>query len=356
MFYNRSKNEQITLFKKKGILLAILSLHACVNISASQSCMKNKDFKYAKLMAENQDTAPYIETFFSSQTCDIKTSINNGRECYIYCNSGLESCVGFSYIGSDCYICDNNTNTQVVPQNLRSGFHVWKSHVLSLDPCAITPCQHGRCIKVPGSFECVCERHFGGRLCDECENACGLVTSSFCIDGMDTLACTCIAGNHGGLCDGEIQCTDAHDLLSYLEESAFTASSEYSTEDCAACSLLTNQYGWSPRNELNRAWIKVHLGQTCLVNEIHTKGLLWRGDEQYVTKFKLSTRNDGNQWHLVRDELDNVIIFDANTDSDTTKIVEMPYPLIASRIKLTVVDYIVWPTLKWGIFGCPLPA
>ena len=150
--------------------------------------------------------APYIEALFKSLTCDVNPSINTVRDCYIYCNSGVESCVAFYYTGDNqCFFCDKNTNTHEIPPQLRPRYHVWKSHLLSLDPCAITPCEHGTCTKVTGSFRCDCDENYGGRLCDSfigvCQAACD---HGSCLEDANGFACSCEAGAKGVDCDMNI--------------------------------------------------------------------------------------------------------------------------------------------------------
>ena len=158
------QNNQIKLLNMR--LLIALFLTVSIFVSKSQGCRANKDFTRASVISNDPNTDPYVKTFFETQTCFIHMPITDGRECYIYCNSGLESCVAFTHIGRDCYICDKEVNATIVPQNLRPRIHVWKSHLFTLDPCASAPCDHGNCTITHGSFQCVCQHGYGGRLCD----------------------------------------------------------------------------------------------------------------------------------------------------------------------------------------------
>ena len=208
---------QIQLLNIWLLLTLFLTLSAC--IVKSQEFRANKDFTRATQISENPDTAPYIKTFFESQTCYIHTSITDARECYIYCNSGLVSCVALAHIGHDCYMCDTQVEVSAnpVPLNLRSPFLVWKSHLLTLDPCASAPCSHGNCTKEPGSFLCACTRGYGGRQCDSNMAACGNVChNGFCLDTLDGYVCNCYPGYKGVNCEGDIDeclsspCSNGH--------------------------------------------------------------------------------------------------------------------------------------------------
>ena len=190
------------ILNMKIVLLNLLILFGCV--TGSNGCRANKDFKLSKIMMEDTNTAPYMDIFFANHTCSMHEPINDGRQCYIYCNSGFESCVGFAYIGSDCFICEKEVNGIGIPVTVRTKLHIWKSYMLNLDPCDSAPCAHGNCTKTLGSFECTCEPDYGGRICDshieECQSRC---VNGNCSENANGFKCICDPGFKGVNCDVE---------------------------------------------------------------------------------------------------------------------------------------------------------
>ena len=181
------------------LLLTVL-LTALARTSLSQGCTFNKDFKRASELSRNPDTAPYIDAFFDNQTCFIHPDIHDMRECYVYCNSGLDSCVAFAPVGSDCYICDKNVNAASVPQNLQSRFMIWKAHLFTLDPCTSEPCDQGNCTKMPGGFLCIMEENdasdsVSGSYADNTNDQIDSPVSSSVSSGYSTTTPTNGSGN-----------------------------------------------------------------------------------------------------------------------------------------------------------------
>ena len=56
----------------------------------------------------------------------------------------------------------------------------------------------------------------------------------------------------------------------------------------------------------------------------------------------------------VRDESNNVLVFPANSDSDSVVTNVLPQPIRARVLRLAVVTFEWWPALRWDVTGCNL--
>ena len=160
-----------------------------------------------------------------------------------------------------------------------------------------------------------------------------------------------------------LQCSTNFDLIDgatfNLPDTSFFASSSYNSGGyslCAACSRLNAPLGWAPANKAAENWITVNLLETQLINAILTQGTGFSGEYEYVKTYKIATSMNAYTWSEVYNDSGNVVmIFEANTDPTTTVTNELPQTLVTRYVRLTVVDYNVYPTLRWEIQGCPVP-
>ena len=63
---------------------------------------------------------------------------------------------------------------------------------------------------------------------------------------------------------------------------------------------------------------------------------------------------DGQCFAMVRDLDGSDMVFAGNTDYSGTIVNELPRSQVARFIRLIVVEYQLWPSVKWEVNGCPM--
>ena len=124
---------------------------------------------------------------------------------------------------------------------------------------------------------------------------------------------------------------------------------------CPACCRLGSAYGWAASGNTEGDWLRADLGETRLIMAILTQGV-GPGSEynEWVTRYKIAKSTNDNSWTTIRDSSENEVIFEGNSDRDSIVRNELPRSEMTRYVKITVVAKSEWPTLRWGIEGCPL--
>ena len=100
--------------------------------------------------------------------------------------------------------------------------------------------------------------------------------------------------------------------------------------------------------------LTVFIGETCIVKEILTLGTAPEQYDGYISQYTIFTSMDNSTWTVAEDEHGGELIFTANTHNNLLATNTMPSNVVARFLKLVVVDYYSWPSLRWEIIGCPL--
>jgi len=139
---------------------------------------------------------------------------------------------------------------------------------------------------------------------------------------------------------------DSVGVLLKLPDAALTASDAHDENHSPIYSRIGDpqvsgkSHGWcAKKGESNE--ITVDLTTSMLVTGVATLG---RGDHtpQWVSKYSIDTSENGDDW------IDHGI-FGGNFDRDTICRSRLKYPVFARYVKLSVVDYIVHPCLRWDV-------
>ena len=78
-----------------------------------------------------------------------------------------------------------------------------------------------------------------------------------------------------------------------------------------------------------------------------------RPANQFVTRYKLSYKqNPGEAENWVIGNDGNQFVFVGNTAQDLLVINNLPTPVAAKYVKLWVVGFHSYPSLRWELFGC----
>ena len=158
-------------------------------------------------------------------------------------------------------------------------------------------------------------------------------------------------------CFPEPSCEVTYDLISDpdygIPDSALTASSEYMEHLSAHGSRLDSEFAWEPEVNSDGEWISADLGENRIVMAIRTRGHVYVG-HNYITQFTISISANGINWSDVVDESGSTVAFQGNTDAETIVTNPMPMPIVTRHVKLTVLDYVGWISLRWAIDGCPV--
>ena len=127
-----------------------------------------------------------------------------------------------------------------------------------------------------------------------------------------------------------------------------TSSSQYdSNHSVKGCKLnKTMPSGQSSawcagNNDRENPWIQVDLGSEYWINAVSLQG---RADgNQYVTKFRIKySRTDENH-------LRNLDVFEGNKDNTSVVKVYFKEPVLAKIIRLYVMEYHEYPSLRWEL-------
>ena len=135
-----------------------------------------------------------------------------------------------------------------------------------------------------------------------------------------------------------------------------TASSEL-TIYTAAASALNGDLAWSTSGTSCEKWIQADLGVIRTIDAVLTQG---QGDPsqlvdrtEYVQEYKISVGIDvAAQLSYVLNPTSGSEVFQANSNPSTVKRNYLPANTIASIVRLTIVNYNDWPSLRWELLGC----
>ena len=142
-----------------------------------------------------------------------------------------------------------------------------------------------------------------------------------------------------------------------MPPTAFYSLTSYGTNYEASNSRITSYFGWAP--SIGAAptdhWIQVDLQVQRFVAAIVTKGL---GDgsvsNEYVTSYKIAFSDDSIAWSFVTDSRGESLVFTGNVNRHVVFRNALPEVVLARYVRLYVVSYEGYPTLRWGVKGCPV--
>ena len=152
-----------------------------------------------------------------------------------------------------------------------------------------------------------------------------------------------------------VSCSDNYDLISDsrygVPNTSLTASSEYSTTFSANSSRFSaGHIGWAAKLNQRPDWIQVDFLHVVNIVAVHTQANTAR---EFTRQFTISTSLDGVNWNTIQENGEDVV-FEGNTDSTNIVTNPLPDPIKTRFIRLNVVEYHLFPALRWAIDGCPV--
>jgi len=139
---------------------------------------------------------------------------------------------------------------------------------------------------------------------------------------------------------------DSVGVLLKLPDEAITASDEHDANHSpiysriGAPQITGKSHSWvGKKGQPNE--IMVDLTTSLIVTGVATQG---RGDTstQWVSKYSIDTSENGEVWTTHG-------IFVGNFDSDTICRSRLEHPVLARFVKLSVVEYVIHPALRWDV-------
>ena len=138
------------------------------------------------------------------------------------------------------------------------------------------------------------------------------------------------------------------DLIANIDDSSLTASSTYDLGFAPHESRFDSSSAWEGLGVGH--WIQAEFNETKVVVAIRTK----RGDGS-VSAFMISTSLDGEEWNFVKTTNGSNLVFEGNTNTqDRDDIVTNKLPSVteARFVRLTVVSFETYPSIRWALDGC----
>ena len=130
------------------------------------------------------------------------------------------------------------------------------------------------------------------------------------------------------------------------------SSSDYnSNHDVRGCKLnkimpSEHSSAWcaSDSEKDKNPWIQVNFGKRLLITGVSIQG---RADSnQYITKFRVLYSNDGTNFSHISE-------FTGNSDNTTVVKRLFPFPIYANIIRIQVLEYVVYPSLRFDLHYIP---
>ena len=99
-------------------------------------------------------------------------------------------------------------------------------------------------------------------------------------------------------------------------------------------------------------WIQADLGSNHLITSVTTQGRHGYSPLQCVTSYYVSYKADGNSssWQ------DVWTLYSGNSDANTWVTNELPPGIVARYVRLRPQAWVVHPTMRWNVMGCPYTA
>ncbi|XP_020780599.1 lactadherin-like isoform X2 [Boleophthalmus pectinirostris] len=109
---------------------------------------------------------------------------------------------------------------------------------------------------------------------------------------------------------------------------------------------------WTAAVNDQNQWIQVDLGSSKKLTGIITQGAKDFGHIQFVTAFKVSCSNNGQDWSTVQDHKGQDKIFPGNTDNNVHKTNRFDPPLFCRFVRVLPWDWHGRITLRMELLGC----
>ena len=141
-----------------------------------------------------------------------------------------------------------------------------------------------------------------------------------------------------------------NDLISSIDDSDLTASSTYDQGYSYAPheSRFNSSSAWEGLGVGH--WIQAEFNETKVVVAVRTK----RGDGS-VSAYMISISLDGDVWNFVKTTNGSNMVFNGNAiaqDRDDIVINKLPSVIEARFVRLTLVSFESYPSIRWAIDGC----
>ena len=146
-------------------------------------------------------------------------------------------------------------------------------------------------------------------------------------------------------------------MLANLPDSSLTADSTYNSDNrySASRSRLHTQYdhdtgfgAWTSNNH-DAGWIQADLLNFFFINSVATQGR--NHADQWVTSYSLQTGADVSSLAAMLDGAGATRVFEANSDRDAV-VVNAFDPVRAWVVRLNVVAFHSYPSMRWEVYGC----
>ncbi|XP_072020462.1 uncharacterized protein [Amphiura filiformis] len=140
-----------------------------------------------------------------------------------------------------------------------------------------------------------------------------------------------------------------------ISDAQITASSEWASNHGATNARLNRvaQAGttgaWSAKTNDGNQWIQAALGRPTRVTGVLIQGR--PAHRQWVTKFKVQSSNDGEEWTFVQ-QANGESIFDGNTDQTTVVTNLFHTPVTASYIRILPTEWNNHISMRFELLGC----
>ena len=137
-------------------------------------------------------------------------------------------------------------------------------------------------------------------------------------------------------------------MIANIDDSDLTASSTYDLGYAPHESRFDSSEAWEGLGVGH--WIQAEFNETKVVVAIRTK----RGDGS-VSAYMISTSLDGAEWNFVKATNGSNMVFVGNTNAqnrDDVVINKLPNNIEARFVRLTVVSFETYPSIRWAIDGC----
>ena len=368
------------------LMLICLVYIALINCYIQQCGHKSESDNYVTISALVNSSNEEHNVCIRMKSCEFgRIQMIPHNLCYAHC-SMRNNCIAISYEAEGCQLCYNSSYTPSLSNADQEKTYI-KQDALDIrnnstpDSCI----DHGSfCLIKSGSFQCACPQGTTGSNC----SACDVVYKESCYtiivnpktwdDASDHCA------NDGGhlvdIADDEeyeavfnteldawrdgiplINGTMHHDV-----DVVLNASGIYSDKHDASQSLLNNlptpgipnSGAWCIRIDVEPIWIQVWFSRIFRFLKVAIRGLPSSetgSANHWVSSFKIhyTLDNDGEDFHVVTNELGMDMVFQGNENKDEVEFNSIPGLVIARYVRLYPVTWNlpVGLCLRWELYG-----
>ncbi|XP_072045785.1 uncharacterized protein [Amphiura filiformis] len=169
---------------------------------------------------------------------------------------------------------------------------------------------------------------------------------------MNFVSLLCIVGLVGSAiaieaCRGPLGVADGR-----ISDDKITASTEWATNHGATNARLNRKAqggttgAWSAKANDDKQWIQAELSTSQLVTAVQIQGR--PAYQQWVTKYKVQSSTDGEDWEFV----DGGLTFDGNTDQETVVTNFFKTPVTARYIRIRPTEWNNHISMRFELLGC----